>query len=164
MRSPLGQWQMPGAISTKTSRFVTHIWHDLSDYHSGWTSDILPPKLEDVYIGMHHIKIYKAAGRHLTSSQAMETYQVIWAPFSPLWQDFRECFDPRAVGRNRVPMRAAFFAYENEELSLARQRSASKRFLGLNGTWKFARLGHMTPKRPKKPGGDHMQTKYLKAR
>ena len=30
-------------------------------------------------------------------------------------KDFQECFDPRAVGWGREPMRAAFFAYENEE-------------------------------------------------
>ena len=29
-------------------------------------------------------------------------------------KDFQECFDPRAVGWGREPMRAAFFAYETE--------------------------------------------------
>lgn len=33
----------------------------------------------------------------------------------PISKDFQECFDPRAVGWGREPMRAAFFAYENEE-------------------------------------------------
>ena len=35
-----------------------------------------------------------------------------WDSMGP--KDFQECFDPRAVGWGREPMRAAFFAYETE--------------------------------------------------
>lgn len=53
--------------------------------------------------------------------------------------DFQECFDPRAVGWGREPMRAAFFAYETEELSTRRAPlRESTRFVDLNGIWSFA--------------------------
>lgn len=52
--------------------------------------------------------------------------------------DCSECFDPAAVGRGREPPRADFFAYESEALALWRApRTASRRCLDLNGTWKF---------------------------
>eukprot|EP00929_Paragymnodinium_shiwhaense_P078999 TRINITY_DN41006_c0_g1_i1.p1 TRINITY_DN41006_c0_g1~~TRINITY_DN41006_c0_g1_i1.p1 ORF type:complete len:1244 (+),score=201.97 TRINITY_DN41006_c0_g1_i1:43-3774(+) len=54
-----------------------------------------------------------------------------------------EWFDPAAVGRGREPARAAFFAYEDEQLAKSNKgRAASSRFLDLNGTWKFAWAAH----------------------
>lgn len=58
--------------------------------------------------------------------------------------DFGECFDPRAVGWGREAMRAAFFAYETEELAFRRAEwRESERFLDLNGVWKFAWRPHV---------------------
>ncbi|CAJ1338284.1 unnamed protein product [Effrenium voratum] len=71
--------------------------------------------------------------------------------------DFSECFDPRATGHGREPMRAAFFAYENEDLATRRAPlTESERFLSLNGTWKFAWRPHAneTPKGFEEEGFD----------
>ena len=38
---------------------------------------------------------------------------------------------------NRLPLHSTFFAYENEELALKGDRTKSKNFLSLHGTWKF---------------------------
>ena len=38
---------------------------------------------------------------------------------------------------NRLPLHTTFFAYENEELALKGDRTKSKNFLSLHGTWKF---------------------------
>ena len=46
--------------------------------------------------------------------------------------------DPQVNAINRLPMRASFFAYENGEMALRGEKSASERFLSLNGDWKFA--------------------------
>jgi beta-galactosidase len=44
---------------------------------------------------------------------------------------------PEIVSVNRMPMRAAAFAYENDELANKRNKEKSAYFLSLNGTWKF---------------------------
>eukprot|EP00930_Biecheleria_cincta_P030961 TRINITY_DN21459_c0_g3_i1.p1 TRINITY_DN21459_c0_g3~~TRINITY_DN21459_c0_g3_i1.p1 ORF type:complete len:1349 (+),score=180.65 TRINITY_DN21459_c0_g3_i1:346-4047(+) len=50
-----------------------------------------------------------------------------------------EWFDPEAVGRGREPARASFFPLESAQLAAGKlQRASSKRFLDLNGQWKFA--------------------------
>ena len=38
---------------------------------------------------------------------------------------------------NRMPMHAAYFAYESPEAARAGDRTRSERFLTLNGNWKF---------------------------
>ena len=38
---------------------------------------------------------------------------------------------------NRLPLHTTFFAYENEALALQGDRTKSKNFLSLHGTWKF---------------------------
>ncbi len=45
--------------------------------------------------------------------------------------------DPSINAINRLPMHAAFFAYESAEKAIAGNRKASERYLSLNGTWKF---------------------------
>ena len=44
---------------------------------------------------------------------------------------------PGALGRNKEPARAAFFAYESREAALHGRRDASRRFLSLNKRWQF---------------------------
>mmetsp|Transcript_150899 Transcript_150899/g.484956 ORF Transcript_150899/g.484956 Transcript_150899/m.484956 type:complete len:1278 (+) Transcript_150899:286-4119(+) len=57
----------------------------------------------------------------------------------PPRQEGSEWFDPRAICRGREPARAAFFAFEDKTLALrGAEKRASRRFLDLNGTWKFA--------------------------
>lgn len=46
--------------------------------------------------------------------------------------------DARVNAVNRMPMHATFFAYESREAALAGDKSASERFLSLNGEWRFA--------------------------
>ena len=48
-----------------------------------------------------------------------------------------EWLDPYITEVNRLPARASAFAFENRELAMAGNRTASKNFLSLNGTWKF---------------------------
>lgn len=45
--------------------------------------------------------------------------------------------NPKYQEENRLPMRASYFPFENEGLAIAGEKSNSKRFLNLNGTWKF---------------------------
>ena len=45
--------------------------------------------------------------------------------------------DPQVNGINRLPMRSTFFAYESEALARTGDRSASARYLSLNGEWAF---------------------------
>ncbi|WP_339646664.1 glycoside hydrolase family 2 TIM barrel-domain containing protein [uncultured Salegentibacter sp.] len=45
--------------------------------------------------------------------------------------------NPNYQEENRLPMRASYFPFENEELAHLRDKSKSNRFLDLNGTWKF---------------------------
>jgi beta-galactosidase len=44
---------------------------------------------------------------------------------------------PEIVSVNRMPMRAAAFAFENTSLAEGRKKEASSNFLSLNGDWKF---------------------------
>lgn len=48
-----------------------------------------------------------------------------------------ELLSPDIVSVNRMPMRAASFAYESRELAERREREKSAFFLSLNGSWKF---------------------------
>ncbi|MDT0675876.1 glycoside hydrolase family 2 TIM barrel-domain containing protein [Autumnicola musiva] len=50
--------------------------------------------------------------------------------------------DPSRQEENRLPMRASYFAYENEKMALDGNRENSSRFLSLDGTWKFFWTGH----------------------
>jgi beta-galactosidase len=52
-------------------------------------------------------------------------------PLKPEW------LDPQISEVNRLPARASAFAYENKVLAMAGNKTASKNFLSLNGTWKF---------------------------
>ncbi|WP_423819291.1 glycoside hydrolase family 2 TIM barrel-domain containing protein [Salinimicrobium sp. TIG7-5_MAKvit] len=45
--------------------------------------------------------------------------------------------NPNVQAENRLPMRAAYFPYENKELAQERNKEASNRFIDLNGSWKF---------------------------
>ncbi|UZH56732.1 DUF4981 domain-containing protein [Salinimicrobium tongyeongense] len=45
--------------------------------------------------------------------------------------------NPNVQAENRLPMRAAYFPFENKILAQERNREQSNRFLDLNGTWKF---------------------------
>lgn len=49
----------------------------------------------------------------------------------PEWQD------PKVNGINREPMRASYFAFENEALAKSQKREKSSNFISLNGLWKF---------------------------
>lgn len=50
--------------------------------------------------------------------------------------------NPAVQEINRLPMRAAYFPYENAKLAKEDDRSKSDRFLNLNGTWKFFWTNH----------------------
>lgn len=52
-------------------------------------------------------------------------------------QTFTEWQDPNVNQINRAPMRASYFAYENETLALGLKPEASSNFVSLNGMWKF---------------------------
>lgn len=52
-------------------------------------------------------------------------------PSRPDWEN------PAVNSRGKLPARASFFGYESTELALAREKTASSRFLSLNGTWSF---------------------------
>lgn len=45
--------------------------------------------------------------------------------------------NPAIQQENRLPMRAYYFAYENNALSSENDRAKSNRFIDLNGTWRF---------------------------
>ncbi|RUA07388.1 MAG: hypothetical protein DSY82_08215, partial [Flavobacteriia bacterium] len=45
--------------------------------------------------------------------------------------------NPDVIGINKLPARATFFAYESVDLAHENDMLKSKRFLSLNGTWKF---------------------------
>lgn len=53
-----------------------------------------------------------------------------------------EWLDPEINAVNRLDMHAAFFAYESAAAARAGDRSASERFLSLNGPWKFCWVRH----------------------
>ncbi len=52
-------------------------------------------------------------------------------------QTCTEWQDPEVNAVNRLPMRASFFAYENPAAAAAGDKTASERFLTLDGTWRF---------------------------
>lgn len=45
--------------------------------------------------------------------------------------------NPNLLEINRMPMRSAYFPYENEKQAQANKPNQSERFISLNGTWKF---------------------------
>ena len=45
--------------------------------------------------------------------------------------------NPAIQEENRMPMRAAYFPYEDQEKASAGEKEKSDRFLSLNGMWKF---------------------------
>ena len=53
-----------------------------------------------------------------------------------------EWLDPAVNEINRMQMHAAFFAYESADAARRGDRTASERFLNLDGTWKFAWARH----------------------
>jgi beta-galactosidase len=52
-------------------------------------------------------------------------------------QTFNEWKDPQVNAVNRATMHASYFAYENADAAARGQMEQSKRFLSLNGTWRF---------------------------
>ncbi|WP_289023945.1 glycoside hydrolase family 2 TIM barrel-domain containing protein [uncultured Salegentibacter sp.] len=50
--------------------------------------------------------------------------------------------NPNYQEENRLPMRSSYFPFENKELAQSGSKSASNRFLDLNGTWKFFWTAH----------------------
>lgn len=62
-------------------------------------------------------------------------------------QTFTEWQDPQTNAVNRLPMRAAYFAYESTEKAAIADKTSSTRFLSLDGTWRFnwARHADMRP-------------------
>jgi len=57
-------------------------------------------------------------------------------------QSFTEWQDPEVNAVNRLPMRATCFAYESADAAAAGDKSASERFLTLDGTWRFCWVRH----------------------
>ncbi len=62
-------------------------------------------------------------------------------------QSFTEWQDPEVNAVNRLPMRATCFAYESADAAAAGDKSASERFLTLDGEWRFCWVRH-TDERP----------------
>ncbi|WP_215223122.1 glycoside hydrolase family 2 TIM barrel-domain containing protein [Echinicola shivajiensis] len=50
--------------------------------------------------------------------------------------------NPNVQEENRLPMRSSYFPFENEKLAQGNDKTASKRFFDLNGTWKFLWTDH----------------------
>ncbi|MDF1486806.1 glycoside hydrolase family 2 TIM barrel-domain containing protein [Tessaracoccus caeni] len=50
--------------------------------------------------------------------------------------------NPALTGRNRLPGRAYFFGYETPELARSGDRSRSRGYVGLSGTWQFRLFDH----------------------
>lgn len=57
--------------------------------------------------------------------------QGVWADSKPEWQD------PQVNQQNRKPRCAVFFGYESEALANKDDKTASSRYLSMEGTWKF---------------------------
>lgn len=57
-------------------------------------------------------------------------------------QSFTEWQDPEVNAVNRLPMRATCFAYESADAAAAGDKSASERFLTLDGEWRFCWVRH----------------------
>ena len=45
--------------------------------------------------------------------------------------------NPQAVGLNKEPPRASFFAFQSEQNALTLRKEQATNYLSLNGTWKF---------------------------
>lgn len=75
----------------------------------------------------------------LTQSQTLQ----------PDWEN------PEVVSINRMPMRASYFPFESLALAQKGDRSASSRFLSLNGMWKFSWVDH-----PDKRAKDFYKTDF----
>eukprot|EP00960_Hanusia_phi_P077798 768743-Hanusia_phi.AAC.1 len=54
----------------------------------------------------------------------------------------REWEDPAVLGRNKEEAHAAFFAFESRHAAIIGIRDKSRRFLSLNGHWKFHWMPH----------------------
>ena len=57
-------------------------------------------------------------------------------------QSFTEWQNPEVNAVNRLPMRATCFAYESADAAAAGDKSASERFLTLDGEWRFCWVRH----------------------
>ncbi|MCM1066998.1 MAG: DUF4981 domain-containing protein [Muribaculaceae bacterium] len=65
------------------------------------------------------------------------TLLTLGAALSAGAQTMTEWQDPDVSEINRAPMHTAYFAYENDDLAKAGDKSASKNYMSLNGPWKF---------------------------
>ncbi len=74
-------------------------------------------------------KIASCFAVSLVSFAALSQNQT--TPQKPEW------LDPYITEVNRLPARASAFAFENRDLAMAGNKSSSKNFFSLNGTWKF---------------------------
>lgn len=52
-------------------------------------------------------------------------------------QTMDEWRDPAVQSVNRAPMHSSYFAYENSDKARVNEKSASDRFISMNGKWKF---------------------------
>lgn len=52
-------------------------------------------------------------------------------------QTMKEWQDPQVNGVNRMPMHAAYFAYENPAKAADGDMASSDNYMSLNGKWKF---------------------------
>ena len=73
---------------------------------------------------------------HLAFIKAALLFLIIIAPLQGQTLD-SIIENPSVIGINKLPARASFFAFENEELAANNNVSKSKNHLSLNGTWKF---------------------------
>ncbi len=62
--------------------------------------------------------------------------------------------NPSLTGRNRLPGRAYFFGFDNEQLAMEGDRGASSAFFSLNGQWKF----HFDPTVAEAPRGFELES------
>ncbi len=76
---------------------------------------------------MKHLKVLKTIA--LAAICSVVTGQNLSLP--------TELLTPEIVSVNRMPMRAAAYAFENKQLAQQRNKAASQFFLSLNGNWKF---------------------------
>ena len=65
------------------------------------------------------------------------TFSISFFSLFTIAQDFTEWTNPKVNQKNRAPMRAAYFAYENTDKAVAGLKENSENFLSLNGVWKF---------------------------
>lgn len=90
------------------------------------------------------------------AAAALAQVQVLEAPKASVDQPIAEWEQPEVLAVNRLPMKATFFNYESSEKAVRGDMSASRNYLPLDGTWKFA-LSKSPETRPVdfyKPGYD----------